>query len=126
MKHYRNAQYHEHNGGHHVPMRAADVEVYVNFIIKESTSCSVLLQTTQPQSSKLPAPDEDAAMAQLDEVEALSAIFPDEFSLLSKKLDNDSYQHPIQYRLTLPESQSTVELRSVTRIYSLDSKSKTD
>jgi predicted esterase len=104
MKHYRNAQYHEHHGGHHVPMRAADVEVYVNFIIKESTSCSVLLQTTQPQSSKLPAPDEDAAMAQLDEVEALSAIFPDEFSLLSKKLDNDSYQHPIRYRLTLPES----------------------
>ena len=99
MKHYRNAQHHEHHGGHHVPMRAGDVEAYLNFIIKESALHNVALQP-----SSVPAPDEDAAMAQIDEVEALSTIFPDEFSLLSRKFDNDSYQYPIRYRLALTKS----------------------
>jgi hypothetical protein len=37
-------------------------------------------------------------------VEALSAIFPDEFTLLSAKMDNGSYLHPISYRIDLPKT----------------------
>jgi predicted esterase len=103
MQYYRNPQHHEHQGGHHVPMRAANVEAYLNFI-KESAPCTGSLQTTQAQFTMPSAPNDEAAIAQLDEVEALSAIFPDEFTLLSKKIDNNSYQHPIRYRLALPES----------------------
>jgi len=119
LKYYRNPQQHVHEGGHHVPMRAANVTAYLDFI-KESTSSdnSITVSSRGPQSAKpaktttaMTAPsvapallDEETAMAQQDEVEALSAIFPEEFTLLSKQIDDETYKHPIRYRIDLPES----------------------
>ena len=62
-----------------------------------------------------PAPDEEHEQSQVDEVTALSQIFPSEFELLSKSTpaDPDSYDpddysiesrtyvHPIRYSITL-------------------------
>ena len=112
MKFYRNPQHHVHEGGHHVPMRAANVTAYLNFIKESRTgdskdpSASRQEFTNPAMTSHAPGqPEEEAAMAQQDEAEALSAIFPDEFTLLSKKLDDETYQHPIRYRIQLPESE---------------------
>lgn len=117
MKHYRNPQHHIHEGGHHVPMRAANVMTYLDFINESRTSStsdgnahaassSAPIHEKQAASATpttTPEPDEETAMAQQDEVEALSAIFPEEFTLLSKQLDDERYQHPIRYRIHLPE-----------------------
>ena len=115
MQHYRNPQSHEHVGGHHVPMRAADVKVYLDFI--EETIASNSSATTnelvakpselflQIPNSQLPVyPDDECQQAQQDEVEALTAIFPDEVTLISRKRTNDTYAFPICYRIALTPS----------------------
>lgn len=107
MSAYQNPKQHVHEGGHHVPMRAVSVAAYLDFI-KDSTTSNgdrnhTDISTTNVSSTPV-NPDEETAMAQQDEVEALSAIFPDEFILLSKKLNDEVYQHPIRYRILLPES----------------------
>jgi ribosome-binding ATPase len=129
MQQYRAPRAHEHEGGHHVPMRAADVDAYLGFMdnVVVSGSAPEQLNGTrrldetlmtfpkefQPPSQlaaaplaaeQLPlVPDDESKMAQIDEIEALSAIFPDEVTLLSKK-NNDTYHFPISYRIELPAS----------------------
>ena len=111
MQHYVNARGHEHDSGHHVPMQAAHVEVYLNFIgssISHVKKDGATRKAPAKISAPPPEPDEDAIMAQQDEVEAMSAIFPDEFKLLSKKKDEDIYVMPISYQIDLPASEEGV------------------
>lgn len=121
-QYYENGVTHEHDGGHHVPMRAANVEAYLSFIGKctapaaevatapspsSSTRNSNSYKANKPTQSSPPPPqqpDEEAMMAQQDEVEALSAIYPDEFRLLSKKKNDDEYAFPISYQIDIPAS----------------------
>ena len=165
VAHYSNAHTHVHETGHHVPMRAASVRAYVEFIGQHcrrsnNNTCSsnnniepIVTMTNagdpksssnsnndnshkkpesnvsvQPKSSPSTAagatlkreasgqkdttliPDEETAMQQQEEVEALQTIYPDEFHLLSQchvNDDNDTiirYEHPIVYTLDLPAS----------------------
>ena len=139
MAHYSNAVSHEHEGGHHVPMRAADVNEYLSFIEnaltrpttpavqKESStmnndrkeaveasppkeqghqandSLEEGMKESKGEQSEHIVPDEECAMAQQDEIEALQAIFPDEFTMVSKhNVDSAVYEYPIRYHISLP------------------------
>ena len=110
MKHYLTAIGHEHDSGHHVPMQAPHVEAYLKFIeasIADEKNDHIAVRTPRQVNAPPPEPDEDALVAQQDEVEALSAIFPDEFQLLSQKT-GDAYATPISYRIDLPPSNEGV------------------
>ena len=109
---YLHPSIHIHDGGHHMPMRAADVQAYINFI---RTHCDNRSSSTVPsvdaaveESVDTPnvVPDEECAMQQRDEVEALQAIYPDEFHLISVCATDESdgtvqYQYPISYAIDL-------------------------
>jgi ribosome-binding ATPase YchF (GTP1/OBG family)/dienelactone hydrolase len=133
MTQYHTPKAHEHEGGHHVPMRAADVNAYLGFIDHalanngsrpeqkfndtrlDETSLNFPNELQSPSQLALALvvatksfqrgilPDDESKMAQEDEFEALSAIFPDEVTLLSTKI-NDTFQFPISYRIELPSS----------------------
>jgi len=151
-QHYQNPDTHVHESGHHVPMRAASVRRYVEFVrqhlklsngdggggVHQQQDClpaeKVAVQPptpttkkneprettnveTTPQnssSSNWVVPDEDTVLQQQDEVEALQAIYPDEFHWLSKTHPSDNidssimYEHPITYTLDLPASDEGV------------------
>jgi ribosome-binding ATPase len=115
MMHYRTPQSHQHEGGHHVPMRAADVKAYLDFI--EESITMTASETTdelaavpgklflQLPLTQLPVyPDDDCQLAQEDEIEALTAIFPDEVTLMSNMTKYDTYDFPISYRIALTPS----------------------
>jgi len=99
---------HNHPGGHHVPVKARDIEHYLIFWRK-------LQSIDEPaETCKVLPPDDEHAQAQIDEVYALSQIFP-EFQLLSETefIDPDNadpddyseesrkYTHPISYAILL-------------------------
>lgn len=95
---YLSPQTHQHDGGHHVPMRATSVTVYMDFILN---SCTPAEDSNMAVSAPL-QPDEETVQMQVEELEALMAIFPDEVELISKKsADGASYDHPITYRVRL-------------------------
>ncbi len=134
---------HIHSGGHHVPAKAIDIQQYIHFfkgqmkndpVDKSATFSSVEMDSNTTTNKKGHAitetttvtepPDEEHAQAQIDEVSALTQIFPAEFKLLSSsspvdpdKFDPDdytqetrNYEHPIQYSIVLqpqddPETQ---------------------
>eukprot|EP00547_Thalassionema_nitzschioides_P000486 CAMPEP_0194205756 /NCGR_PEP_ID=MMETSP0156-20130528/4969_1 /TAXON_ID=33649 /ORGANISM="Thalassionema nitzschioides, Strain L26-B" /LENGTH=921 /DNA_ID=CAMNT_0038932119 /DNA_START=41 /DNA_END=2807 /DNA_ORIENTATION=+ len=107
MKDYQNAVHHEHDGGHHVPMKAFDVQIYTEFIanyakVEENPhKWPSSLHADDPVLHALSeTPSEEAMMAQQDEVEALSAMFPDELKMYSKKV-GVVYEFPIVYRIDL-------------------------
>jgi ribosome-binding ATPase len=96
-------------------MKAACVSTYMDFVTStieqmstpssSSTTSSPLGATSavsrelkQQQLQQQQQPDEETAELQLDEVEALTAIFPDEFILLSA-------DHPITFRINLEASE---------------------
>eukprot|EP00546_Thalassionema_frauenfeldii_P017228 CAMPEP_0178898772 /NCGR_PEP_ID=MMETSP0786-20121207/2529_1 /TAXON_ID=186022 /ORGANISM="Thalassionema frauenfeldii, Strain CCMP 1798" /LENGTH=886 /DNA_ID=CAMNT_0020569553 /DNA_START=24 /DNA_END=2684 /DNA_ORIENTATION=- len=106
---YHNAILHEHDGGHHVPMKAFDIQIYIDFIAKyskeeeDSLICSPALNVSTDnavQNTTPETPSEESMMAQQDEVEALTAMFPDELKLCSKKV-GDVYEFPIIYQIDL-------------------------
>lgn len=130
MKYYDNPQVHVHPGGHHVPVKAGDVQKYVQFLKDVQDDVKIQLQSTSlgtnstllsdttatpPEAPTVEPPDEEHGQSQIDEVSALAQIFPDEFQLLSEStpinLDNHdphdysgearSYQHPIRYSIKL-------------------------
>jgi len=125
MKYYQDPQSHIHDGGHHVPMRAANIQAYLHFIdtslMKDnnnSTSASTcnihmdedgaiqlqLHRAEKPETTSCCGlPDDECQMAQQDEIEALSAIFPDELTLLSSEKDM-IYEFPISYQIAIPSS----------------------
>jgi hypothetical protein len=119
MKEYQHAERYTHAGGHHVPMQAESVRAYLQFIEKslsESKGETMRLSERQafptlapptrnqpppppPPSATIndePEPDDETKQTQADEVEALTAIFPDEVSLQSQVLPDGTYQYPIQ------------------------------
>lgn len=106
--HYVDPQSATHDGGHHVPMRAASVRAMTEFIEGAvlASSCQQIGSRVNNNSAVVSlVPDEECSQAQIEEVEALNAIFPDEFRLLSNGLiDEQQYEHPIKYQLDLPSN----------------------
>ncbi len=106
---------HEFDGGHHVPMRAADVRAMLKFIDSSSVWTSAPTegkqdsQISKPPSQKDATPDEEHSQLQIDECESMSLIFPEEFELLSLTKNGDKsivagetqYQYPISYIIQL-------------------------
>ena len=113
---YNKPSIHIHPGGHHVPVKARDIEQYLMFW---RTLESI---DEQVETSKTLSPDEEHAQAQIDEVYALSQIFPT-FQLLSETecIDPDSadpddyseesrkYTHPISYTILLQPEDGEIE-----------------
>jgi len=105
---YKKPLIHVHPGGHHVPVKARDIEQYLMFWRK-------LQSKDEPVESKVVSPDEEHVQTQIDEVAALSQIFPSEFQLLSETEFTDpdnadpddfteesrTYTHPITYKILL-------------------------
>jgi ribosome-binding ATPase YchF (GTP1/OBG family) len=96
-------------------MRAAHVRAYVDFITQTAAEVPPIASDSEARKgvAKSPAqvspvalePDEETKQTQQDELEALSAIFPDEFRLLSAVSDGgDVYQFPICYQLHLDQT----------------------
>lgn len=119
QEHFVNPLTHIHDGGHHVPMKAASARAYATFM-QDALQLSVTSASKISPASSAPSPpvaltlvpDEETAQTQIDEVEALTAIFPDEFTLLSQVSSdedgNSVYEHPIVYRIALPVSEDGV------------------
>lgn len=126
MASYVDPMNHTHEGGHHVPMKAPNVQAYVDFIqqvIRQAsnriewsdkvdsgakthavTADSSKTQNLVPVEGKFP--NEEAALAQKDEVEALTAIYPDEITMHSstafdEETGETAYRHPISYTIVL-------------------------
>lgn len=107
MDSYKNPVRLSHTGGHHVPVKAADVTKYLQFFQ------SVNAKTIPSNDGDYNEPDEEHAQTQIDEVSALSQIFPIEFKLLSDSTlfnfagpndfsdENRTYEHPIRYSILL-------------------------
>ena len=106
---------HEHEGGHHIPMRAADVREIIKFIDDVSMSLFTSSQNNKISHIDNVIPDEEHEQYQIDECESMSLIFPDEFQLISKIENNDGdeeiivpgetkYKHPITYSIQLKPS----------------------
>lgn len=114
MEYYQETTHHAHihPGGHHVPVKANDVQQYVQFFkgqIKSmpadtstaSTTSEIDFNTTTNNERQAAidttiineTPDEEHAQAQIDEVSALAQIFPAEFKLLSASspIDPDTF-----------------------------------
>jgi predicted esterase len=115
QEHYVNPSTLIHDGGHHVPMQAARARTYATFMqdaLQLVVTSAPASSAFSPQVALTLVPDEETAQTQADEVEALSAIFPDEFTLLSQvSLDvdeNSVYEHPIVYTIDLPVSEDGV------------------
>eukprot|EP00956_Cyclotella_meneghiniana_P015249 scaffold23177_cov68-Cyclotella_meneghiniana.AAC.1 len=105
---YKNPVKYTHPGGHHVPVKAGDVQKYLQFFrdLKPRTY-------SHDNLAECCHPDLEHEQAQIDEVAALSQIFPTEFKLLSEanildhedptdySQDGRTYRHPIRYSILL-------------------------
>ena len=133
MSQYDNPRGHEHDGGHHVPMKAVSIRAYVDFVNEQvqhiekqldmaqepgaesftSASSKTSFSVPTPKRQEVLIPDEETMQAQQDEVEALTAIYPDEVTIISKHTLNEetgepSFQHPISYTIALhPEDEDS-------------------
>jgi hypothetical protein len=119
---YVHPKLHEHKGGHHVPMRAADVRTILDFIdsfpFTQSQDCTGqvfmsknVVQSIDKNAAQTPnrkqqdiiyhIPDEEHTQAQIQECQSLGLIFPDEFQLLSDtdgtKEQIETFDENIQY-----------------------------
>ena len=117
---FTNPFIYEFDGGHHVPMKTNDLMTYVSFIAKHTVSQEIKTCATNFVSENKPnttkradplytPPDDEHAMEQTSEVEALEAIYPEEFCLLSNlTFDNEErlYKHPIEYTILLHDPQN--------------------
>jgi len=111
---YVNPVVDQHDGGHHVPMRSANVKKILSFIDKSySIKKNIATASTQTmQEMKDTIPDEEHSQLQIDECESLSMIFPEEFQILSLIKDDThdvlpgetKYVHPITYAIRLEPS----------------------
>lgn len=119
---YHNPIIHEHGGGHHVPMRSADVAVMIGFIQSYTSHESntpgnkqSIVEKIQPlQPCPVPSHfDFEHAQTQIDEMISLSFIFPEEFKLISSIHESNhetQYAHPIIYTIQLKPDSETVKL----------------
>ncbi|GMH85360.1 hypothetical protein TL16_g10205 [Triparma laevis f. inornata] len=69
---YNNPKFHKHGGGHHIPMRSADLKVYLDFVegIESVTEINEI--------------EEDVKEEQMDELLVLQELYPSDYTLLSK------------------------------------------
>ena len=117
---------HEHEGGHHVPMRAADVRAILTFIDgvssewskKEEKEVVPSRNNLRGEARPKTLPDEEHALTQKEECDSLSIIFPDEFQLLSATNGTNTdefgeeqieYVHPISYAIQLKPPREQLE-----------------
>jgi predicted esterase len=124
-KDYLEPQTFVHDGKHHVPTKAPDIQRYMDFIqqsIDVSTKSIIADSTSTEQNSAIATaqrrptetsppvpppqvvPDEEAAAMQQEEVQALEAIFPEEMQLKSSKKEIDYeevFDFPIVYHFIL-------------------------
>ena len=116
MKFYENPMKYNHPGGHHVPIKAGDIkDGYLQFFKDLNQQIK-----SQDEVIKNIEPDSEHMQTQIDEVLALSQIFPTEFRLLSKSTildnadpsdyseENRAYEHPIRFSIIL-QSQEDLE-----------------
>lgn len=106
---------HTHGGGHHVPMRAANTQCMLDFIGTFMTSDPILSASTKEppsdgrnRSDVAPTyipPNEEHEMYQLEELEVMEAIFPDEFRLLSAPGN-----HPIELSIRITNDDDADDL----------------
>jgi len=117
---YVNPIVHEHDGGHHVPMRAADVRAMMTFIDEsfspeievitdDSKKIAAIMEEEENESKKVNIPDTEHSEIQADECESMSLIFPDEFQLLSRMVEG-RYTYPITYSIQLKPSQEEISM----------------
>lgn len=130
-----------HPGNHFVPVKRPDVERYIQFF-EEAVSIATPVQSPSAKAKKsseselielMPAtsPDEEHAQIQIDEVTALTQIFPDEFSLLSQSSPRDPdnydpedyseenriYDHPIKYSILLQPQDDDMDHNELQRLW---------
>ena len=120
---YVDPQVLEHDGGHHVPMRAANVRTILKFIDSVSSRVEKIVvkqkknggtcskNSVNDVSAQVPQmPDEEHAQTQREECDSLAVIFPDEFQLLSPTNGSTvnefgeeqvDYKFPISYAIQL-------------------------
>mmetsp|Transcript_29312 Transcript_29312/g.54109 ORF Transcript_29312/g.54109 Transcript_29312/m.54109 type:complete len:723 (+) Transcript_29312:170-2338(+) len=141
LKWYVQPSVHIHPGNHFVPVKKNDIEKYLQFFSgviekinipppqpptmtadsEKAAEKAVTENNTLPNTNTTTAPpDEEHAQAQIDEVSALTQIFPTEFRLLSKSTprdpdnydpddyfeENRTYEHPIKYSILLQPQDS--------------------
>lgn len=108
---FNHALLHEHEGGHHVPMRAASIKCYLEFVEQQQQSHINNETVVRPEKEISP----DTLEIQRDEVEALQAIYPDEFTLLSETKDGTTEQPlptpPISFSIALEDECEGVTLQ---------------
>ena len=109
---------HEHDGGHHIPMRAANVRAILQFIDSVPSQKTSTTNNIAVQTFKQIMPDEEHATAQEEECNSLAVIFPDEFKLLSATdgvtidefgSERIKYVHPIIYTIQLNPPMETLK-----------------
>ena len=117
MRSYVRPAEYEHPGSHYVPVKRVGVDRCLAFVreARQRRPADEPSASEPTFEASPPAPDEEHEQSQVDEVTALSQIFPSEFELLSKSTpaDPDSYDpddysiesrayvHPIRYSITL-------------------------
>lgn len=98
-QHFLDPQFLEHEGGHHVPMQSPRVRAYVEFIR------DALMKSTTKEGLETNVihemPDEETAEMQRDELEALQAIFMEEFTLKSNLSNEENPEYPITFQIAL-------------------------
>ena len=148
---YEHPSIHVHPGNHFVPVKKGDILRYLQFFndvetmnMQPSISPAVAIDecpvTTTDSSSQdtiaantdaekdtvqmFEPPDEEHSQAQIDEVTAISLIFPTEFNLTSQSTpkdpanydpddyseENRTYEHPIKYTIVLQPQDSIEEI----------------
>ena len=120
---------HEHDGGHHIPMRAADVREILKFIDLSSNRIITKDRANDLQNvpvlQKNVTPDEEHTQLQIDECESMSLIFPEEFQLLSMTEGGDTniipgetkYTHPITYTIGLKPPPDQLEEEDLRKLW---------
>mmetsp|Transcript_26975 Transcript_26975/g.56947 ORF Transcript_26975/g.56947 Transcript_26975/m.56947 type:complete len:1064 (-) Transcript_26975:58-3249(-) len=137
LKWYVQPSVYIHPGNHFVPVKRQDIEKYVEFfndMTKQTQQyadsadgdekLAIKDEEENNQQSNISTtaapPDEEHAQAHIDEVAALTQIFPVEFSLLSNSTPRDPenydpddyfeenriYEHPIKYSILLQPQDS--------------------
>ena len=117
---FQDATLYEHDGGHFMPMKAKDIEIYLRFIEKHSGDVSPPSTMNQQLGSKIDQclsmpeisekvdsiPDDEHADEQINECEALEVIYPNEYLQISPvnfdpRTGKKTYSFPIEYQVSL-------------------------
>jgi hypothetical protein len=130
LQSYVDPKIHEHDGGHHVPMRAVNTRTILDFIDsvssfaegKENGGTSAYSKSfsndVSVEASQRNVPNEEHAQTQREECDSIAMIFPDEFKLLSPTNGNTinefgeeqvDHKFPISYAIQLRPPQDQLD-----------------